>query len=192
MLSLVESVWTMVALARPVAGTPEERELVAASRDGDGDAFEQLVRLHQHRVFRLSSRFFGHREDIEDAAQETFLAVWRKLSTYRGDAPFEHWLTRVCLNACYQKLRGSRIDTRPLDEAGSAEAPAHDPAASVEVERLLSRLDPRDRFMLLLLDGEGWSVAEIAVRLGWSKANVKVRAHRARKQLRRFIEEGPR
>ena len=65
-----------------------------------------------------------------------------------------------------------------------------DPDAAMEVEKLLSTLSPADRFILLMLDGEGWSVAEIADKLGWSKVNVKVRAHRARKKLRRLLEEG--
>ena len=70
------------------------------------------------------------------------------------------------------------------------EAPAVDPTARLEVERLLARLQPADRFLLVLLEAEGWSVAEIAERLGWSRVNVKVRAHRARQRLRRVLEEG--
>ena len=64
-----------------------------------------------------------------------------------------------------------------------------DPDARMEVERLLRALKPEERFILLLLDGEGWSVAEIGERLGWTKVNVKVRAHRARKKLRRLLEQ---
>ena len=164
-----------------------EEMLVAASRDGDREAFGELVRRHQRRVFRLSGRFFRRAEDVEEAAQETFLQAWRKLSTYRGDAPFEHWLTRICLNACYARLRKKRPEEEEL--ADDLEYPASDPDARLEVERLLSRLPPKDRFVLLLLDGQGWSVAEIAERIGWSQANVKVRAHRARKRLRRLLEE---
>ena len=69
-------------------------------------------------------------------------------------------------------------------------APASDPTARLEVERLLARLAPADRFLLTLLEGEGWSVAEIAEKLGWTAVNVKVRAHRARKRLRKILEEG--
>jgi RNA polymerase sigma-70 factor (ECF subfamily) len=62
--------------------------------------------------------------------------------------------------------------------------------AAIDVERLLARLAPSDRFVLLLLEGEGWSVKEIAERIGWTVANVKVRAFRARRRLRRMLEEG--
>ena len=68
-------------------------------------------------------------------------------------------------------------------------APPTDPSAGIDVERLLALLDPRDRFVLLMMDGEGWSVEEIANRLGWTRTNVKVRAHRARKKMRRVVEQ---
>jgi len=184
-----DRVWAVAVVPEGRSGRPDEASLVAAGRDGDPNAFEALVRLHEHRVFQLAGRFFRHREDVEEAAQETFLTAWRKLSTYRGDAPLEHWLTRVCLNTCYQQLRTRRIEQEALEDHAEPEAPARDPDAALNVERLLSNLHAKDRFMLLLLDGEGWSIAEIAKRLGWSAANVKVRAHRARKRLRRLIEQ---
>ena len=165
----------------------DEAALVAESQRGDRDAFADLVRLHQRRVFRLAGRFFRRREDVEDAAQETFLTAWRRLSTYSARAPFEHWLTRVCLHCCYAALRR----TRPEDPAPDRETPdgrVSDPAVALDVERLLATLSPQDRFILLLLDGEGWSVAEIAGKLGWTRVNVKVRAHRARRRLRRLLE----
>ena len=165
-----------------------ERRLIADSRAGDSDAFGELVRLHQRRVFRLAGRFYRRAEDVEDAAQETFLMAWRKLDTYRARAPFEHWLTRVCLNCCYARLRRRRGEEQPLDPDWEPEVGTPDLAAGVEVERLLRKLSPPDRFILLLLDGEGFSVAEIADRLGWTKVNVKVRAHRVRKRLRRLLE----
>ena len=164
----------------------EERRWIAASLDGDRDAFGELVRRYQQRVFRLAGRFFRHPEDVEEVAQETFLTAWRKLHTYAGRAPFEHWLTRICTRSCYARLR-RRPAPEPLADADRP-VDAGDPTAGVELERLLARLNPADRMVLLLLDGEGWSTAEIADRLGWSTTNVKVRAHRARKRLRKLLE----
>ena len=166
----------------------EDARLVAAAAGGDRDAFGELVRRHQARVFRLANRFFRTREEVEDAAQETFLRAFEKLHTYRAKAPFEHWLTRVCLNCCYRRLRRQGADEVPL--ALEPEAPAGDPTAELEARRLLSRLPPEDRFVLVQLHGEGRTTAEIARRLGWTRANVKVRAHRARSRLRRWLEEG--
>jgi len=172
---------------RSASGVNEgEAALIRASIEGDPDAFSALVRLHQHRVFRLAGRFFRRREDVEEAAQETFLTAWRNLASFKARAPFEHWLTRVCLNCCYARLKRAGPGDLPLPP-GEMAAPAIDPDAHLEVERLLRTLAPADRFILLLLDGEGWSVSEIADRLGWTRTNVKVRAHRARLRLRRLL-----
>lgn len=193
--------------SEPAAGAGStddaERRLVQASAAGDEEAFAALVRRYQGRVFRLVGRFFRQPQDVEEVAQETFLRAWLKLGTYSARAPFEHWLTRLCLRCAYDRLRrqGQRQTVQPLSPHRSAEdgeghdleevaAPAVDPTARLEVERLLERLTPPDRFLLVLLEAEGWSVAEIAERLGWSRVNVKVRAHRARLRLRRALEEG--
>jgi len=189
-----------MALDFPESANRDEAPLIAACRRGDADAFAELIRRHERRVFRLASRFFASREEVEDAAQDTFLRVWEKLDSYRERAPFEHWLTRVCLNCCYARLRKQSTD--PMSPARAAregdaleqvkgESPGPNPASRLEVEGLLSRLDPRDRFVLILLHGEGRSTQEIAELLGWSRANVKVRAHRARARLRRLMEEEP-
>lgn len=166
-----------------------EVELVAASRGGDRAAFAALVRRHQSRVFRLASRFFRHREDVEDVAQDTFLTAWRRLATYEARAPFEHWITRVCLRLCYARLATDRRREEPIG-ASELVVEAHNAVAAIDVERLLAQLSPSDRFVLLLLDGEGWSVKEIAERIGWTATNVKVRAFRARRRLRRVLEGG--
>jgi RNA polymerase sigma-70 factor (ECF subfamily) len=181
------------ALDMPLGTPPHETEvtrLVAASRKGDADAFAYLVRLHERRVFRLVGRFFRRREDVEELAQETFLTAWRRLETYRSEAPFEHWLTRVCLRCCYHALRRRKTwEERTTLEHEPAAASAN-PDAALLVERLLRELRPEDRFILLMLEGEGRSVAEIADRLGWTRINVKVRAYRARRKLRALLEQG--
>ena len=175
----------------PLASQPEaadaEARLIRSSLAGEEDAFAVLVRRHQGRVFRLAGRFFKRPQDVEDVAQDTFLRAWVKLPTYRAEAPFEHWLTRLCLRCIYDRLRRRTLETDTAREL-EAEAPAGDPDARLEVERLLARLSAADRLLLTLLEGEGWTVAEAAARLGWSKVNVKVRAHRARKRLRRVLE----
>ncbi len=176
--------------AEAAAADHREARLVRESLGGDTEAFSALVRAHERRVFRLLGRFFRRPEEVEDAAQETFLIAWRKLSTYRAEAPFEHWITRIALRSAYDRLRRHGFPTEPLDETTDPAAPATDPTARLEVERLLARLSPTDRFLLTLLEGEGWSVAEIAEKLGWTAVNVKVRAHRARKRLRQILEEG--
>jgi RNA polymerase sigma-70 factor (ECF subfamily) len=165
-----------------------EGELVAASLGGDQSAFAELVRRHQIRVFRLAGRFFRRPEDVEDAAQDTFITAWRRLATYAARAPFEHWLTRVCLRVCYARLSSERRRETPSETPEAVVRPP-DVAAAIDLERILASLSPADRFVLLLLDGEGWNVKEIAKRVGWTETNVKVRAFRARRRLRRALEE---
>jgi RNA polymerase sigma-70 factor (ECF subfamily) len=184
------SVQTLTMATPAASAEASEARLVRASLDGDEDAFAALVRAQQVRVFRLLGRFFRRPEEVEEAAQETFLRAWTKLATYRGQAPFEHWLTRICLRTAYDRLRRRGLETVSLGDGAEPGAEAPDPNARLEVERLLARLAPADRFLLTLLEGEGWSVAEIAERLGWTPVNVKVRAHRARKRLRKVLEEG--
>ena len=181
----------MLMRAEPMADAADsEARLVSSSQAGDQDAFAALVRRYQGRVFRLAGRFFRRREEVEDVAQETFLRAWSKLGTYRAEAPFEHWLTRLCLRCAYDRLRQGRHEAEPLGDDADFAVPAPSLDARIEVERLLARLPAADRFLLILLEGEGWSVAEIAERLGWSRVNVKVRAHRARRRLQRILEEG--
>ncbi len=164
----------------------EDALWVRAARGGDRDAFARLVVKYQGRVFRLASRFFRHREDVEEAAQETFLTAWRKLDRYSGRAPFEHWLTRVCLNTSLTLLR-----KRPTNVALEREVSttSNGTEAKLDAARLIAQLSPADAMVLKLMYAEGWSVAEVADRMGWSQANVKVRAHRARRKLRRTVEE---
>src|SRR5579864_6105309 len=141
------------------ASHASEAQLVHASVAGDEDAFAELVRRHQARVFRLAGRFFRQRPDVEEVAQETFLRAWLKLGTYGGRAPFEHWLTRLCLRCAYDRLRrpgrSPESGAYPVPETAT-EGPPPDPTARLEVERLLARLQPADRFLLVLLEAEGW------------------------------------
>lgn len=146
--------WVSHPLAFAVAGaaSDDDVELVRAARAGDRDAFEQLVLRHQARVFRLAGRFFPRLEDVEEAAQETFLTAWLKLDRYSARAPFEHWLMRVCTNTCLGLLRRHRT-SEPLDfEPETRPQPT---GAGIDAERLLARLAPADAVVLKLLHGEG-------------------------------------
>ena len=119
----------------PAAGSElSEAQLVHASVAGDEDAFAALVRRHQVRVFRLAGRFFRQRQDVEEVAQETFLRAWLKLGTYGGRAPFEHWLTRLCLRCAYDRLRrpgrSPESSAWPVPEM-SSDGPPPDPTARI-------------------------------------------------------------
>lgn len=192
------------------AGEPEQAdaELAARARDGDERAFEELFTRHRRRVARIASRFFRQRQQIEEVVQETFTKVFFALGEFsnRRDASFAAWLARIAFNACYDELRRQkrRPESALLSEVTEEETERlrerlrEDGTAAVDAEaaavtrdlaaKLLARLTPEDRLLLVMLDAEGLSVAEIAGLTGWSESKVKVRAHRARASLRRVLE----
>jgi RNA polymerase sigma-70 factor (ECF subfamily) len=185
---------------------PSDVELVSEVRAGQEDAFEELFRRHRRRVALIASRFFRHREQIEEVVQESFAKAFFALGEFsnRQAESFGAWLSRIAFNVCYDELR--RLKRRPesslseLDEDEAARLRERTRPASyargVEsraisrelAAKLLARLSPEDRVVLVMLDVEGLSTAEIAEVLGWSVSKVKVRAHRARAHLRRVLK----
>ena len=183
-------------------GGAEEALLVARAAAGDAPAFDDLVRRFKDRVFRLARRFVRSHEDAEEIVQEVFLKVHRSLPGYRAGGPFEHWILRVATNACRDALRRrrrraevtvSQIADNPgawLDAALSGASRAE--AARLLAADLLDLLPPKDRIVLVLMDLEGMSAAEVAAATGSTRTAVKVRAMRARRSLRRLAERVPR
>ncbi len=179
-----------------------DAELIAAVLQGDESSFEPLVRKYQPRVFATARRYARRESEVEDIVQEVFIKAFQKLSGFRADAPFEHWLMRVAVRTCYDFLRKhQRNRETPLAELTDEEdrwldsvvsAPSDEPgdaeAARALVERLLSQLPAADRMVITLLDIERRSVKEIADLTGWSISLVKVRAFRARGKMRKILE----
>lgn len=162
---------------------------------GDDEAFAALVDRYRDRVFGTASRFARGRHELEDLAQEIFLRVWKGLPGYRERAPFEHWLMRVAVRACYDFLRKHRrrreseilVDDPPPpfspDAGGGSEERRRQEAWEI-VRRLLGELGEKDRLVITLVDLEEKSIRETAALTGWSESNVKVRAFRARQRMR--------
>ena len=190
--------------ARPA---PDDDALVRAALEGDSIAFEALVLRHRPAVASVSSRFFFQRPEAEDAAQEAFVKAYMNLGKLKPGVPFAYWILRVTTNCCLDRLRrNGRRPERPLSQVSEDEAAwldrhlaarsQHEHRAlerSAEARsvmaRVLPRIAPKDRVALYLLDGEGRAVEEVAALLGWSRANVRVRAFRARRALRKAIVE---
>jgi len=180
-------------------------ELVARVVGGEEVAFEELFKRHRRRVALIAGRFFRQREQIEEIVQESFTKAFFALPDFssRQDASFASWIARIAFNSCYDELR--RLKRRPegaLSEVTEEEAAwlrgrlrSEEAGGGVEsaavsrdlASKLLARLGPEDRLVLVMLDAEGLSVAEIAALTGWSVSKVKVRAHRARARLRRAL-----
>ena len=158
---------------------------------------------YQPRVFATARRYARRESEVEDIVQEVFIKAFQKLAGFRGEAPFEHWLMRLAVRTCYDFLRAhqrsretaftelSKPETDWLDqyvvEPGSADENAE--AARQLIERILSRLSPSARLVITLLEIEERTVKEIAELTGWSVPLVKVRAFRARAEMRKILEK---
>lgn len=174
---------------------PSDEALVAAFLGGDHAAFDQILQRHNRWVYGLCYRYFGNAADAEDAAQDTFVTVFRRASTFTGSARFSTWLYRVAVNACNDlaRARDRRPRTVPLTTDEGAEASDADlpPAADVlanrelgmELDAALQRLQPEHARTVVLCDVHGLDHADVAARLGVAVGTVKSRLHRARARL---------
>lgn len=180
---------------------PTDADLVRSVLQGQADAFDHLVLRYQPRLFQLARRHLPDESEAADLVQDILLKAWQNLASWRGDAPFEHWLLRIGVRTCYDHLRSRRrqreatLSQMSDDEAtwlerhASSEDPAsHDAdAARSLVAKVFDQLSPAGRLVLTLLEIEDRSVREIADLTGWSIPLVKVRAFRARAEMRRVL-----
>ena len=178
-----------------------EAELIAAVLAGDSASFEPLVKKHSPRVFATARRYARRESEIEDIVQEVWLKAFDKLKSFRSEAPFEHWLMRMAVRTCYdflrrhQRNRESSFSEISQPEEDWLEKFVADPGASAEdadaartlVNRVLEKLSPEARLVMQLLEIEDRSVKEIAKITGWSVPLVKVRAFRARGEMRKIL-----
>ena len=182
-----------------------DRRLATRIVNSDESAFEELVRQHHRQVGRIVGRFFRRPEVAEEVAQEVFVKAFIGMSGYRGEMPIEHWLSRIAVNACYDQLRKKqqRVELTVSDVTEDAAVfyeRLQSPESSADywerqdvrlyAEQLLSKLSPPERLVLTLMVLEEMSVAEVAGMTGWSVANVKIRAFRARSRLRKLLAQG--
>ena len=177
----------------------EEYNWLQAARQGDADAFEQLVLRYQDKVYHLALRSCGSPQDAEEIAQEAFLSAWKGLPAFRGEAAFSTWLYRLTLNACSDHFRRQKGQGAPLsldDEQLRLDIPdqGRQPQELVEekerqemVQKALLSLSPEHRQVLLLRELQQLSYQEIAQALEMDPGTVKSRIHRARNQLREIL-----
>jgi RNA polymerase sigma-70 factor (ECF subfamily) len=178
-----------------------EAELIAAAAKGDSASFEPLIVKYSPRVFATARRYARRESEVEDIVQEVWLKAYQKLGSFRGDAPFEHWLMRLAVRTCFDFLRAHQRNretafselTEPeeswLDRfVQEPDSTAEDSAAARQlVQRLLEQLSPPARMVITLLEIEERTVKEISQLTGWSMPLVKVRAFRARAEMKRLL-----
>src|SRR6267154_350011 len=197
--------------------TPAESEvlLVRRSQNGEVSAYEDLVRMHQHRVLAVVGGILRGSEDVEDVAQQALAKAYFSIRRFDLRSAFGTWLYKIAVNECWDYLRKKKV-RRLVYEADMSEeqvrkldsVPEHsfgdprprgDAVSRVEqrqlVERLLGELDEKDQLMLVMKEVEGFSVEEIGEVLGLNVNTVKVRLFRARGRLvevyRKRLEKRP-
>jgi len=169
------------------------QDLVELARDGDRDAFGELVRIHQHGVYTLAVRLVRDRDQAADVAQDAFVRAWRAMPNFRGDAKFSTWIHRITVNAAWtHRAKETRVRLDPLDSLDDdPQSSALDPirageaaCAAPRIEDALMGLSDSIRAVVVLKDVYDWSHLEIADHLDISVTAAKVRLHRGRKDLR--------
>src|SRR4051812_28702314 len=192
------SLWA-AASSEPMAddsAEPTDEALVAAARAGDDDAFAAFARRHKRRVFGTAARFARDDHQLDDLAQEVFVRVFKNLGQFRQDAPFQHWLARITITACYDFLRKERRirEQVPLDAVAFdlRDTNVDNALAAGGARELLAwamrQLTPDERLILTLCELEERPMKEVAELTGWSESNVKIRAFRARNNLKKILE----
>jgi len=178
----------------------DEKALIAAARQGDTNAFNQLVLSYQSMVYNLAYRILGDPEAAADASQETFLSAFRAIRRFRGGS-FKVWLLRIATNACYDQLRlKQRRPTSSLNALSERSASLIELAEGPEdhalrrelsevIQKGIQTLPPDQRITLVLSDVQGMSYKEIAAITKTSLGTVKSRLSRARAKLRDFLLE---
>ena len=177
------------------------------AREGDESAFAEIVRRYSPRVFRFASRYFRQRELVEEAAQEVFLKAFTQLDSFEGRGSMEGWLTRITTNTCLNLLRSARrrpeltvsdltddentwLDDKLAHVAAERHQSSERSVVAADLAgRVLETLSPDDQLVLTLIDGEDTPVKEVAEMTGWSLSKVKVQAFRARRRMRKAVEQ---
>jgi RNA polymerase sigma-70 factor (ECF subfamily) len=180
---------------------PTDAELIAAVLKGDTPSFEPLVARYSPRLFATARRYARRESEVEDVVQEVWAKAFQKLGSFRGDAPFEHWLMRLAVHTCYDFLRAHQRNRESsfselsgpeedwLDRFAAApdDASEHAEAARQLIARILDQISPAARLVITLLEIEERPVKEIAQLTGWSVPLVKVRAFRARAEMKKCL-----
>jgi RNA polymerase sigma-70 factor (ECF subfamily) len=173
---------------------------LARAADGDDRAFDVLIDRYAKRVYAICWRYFGSSEEAEDAAQGAFLALYRGLAGFRGQAAFSTWLYRVTTNACHDLARRnarqpqtvSLDDQRSPDTNEPYDETALDRLAATELQSdlraALSQLDAEQRQAVVLRDVVGASYAEVAATQGVAIGTAKSRVHRGHARLAELLQ----
>lgn len=179
--------------------TEDDSAIIERVREGDRDAFGELVARHLPRALALARRILHHREDAEDLVQDAFLRALEKIDYFEAGRPFWPWLSRILVNrgldidAARSIRRTEELPDDVFDERDSPMLLLERREIRERFERALIALPPRSRLVVQLFELDGYSVSEIAEMLESSPATIRWHLHVTRRQLRQalsFLREG--
>src|SRR5262245_28168392 len=191
----------MSTMAAAIPMTRTDEELVARSKTGDTESFNQLVKRWERPIFALAYRTLGREEDARDVTQETFLRAFRALSGFKGDAKFSSWLYRIALNLCRDWIRKERrapivavpdgVEVEQLAAERGPVASVEDLAARAELSRgvakAMERLPQEQRQAIILKEYHGLTFQEIADLMRCPLSTVKTRVYQGLSTLRKEL-----
>lgn len=170
-----------------------DNELVKRAQKGNADAFSELVRRHQHRVYNLAYRYMREASRAEDMAQEAFLKGFRLLKGFRGDCSFSTWMYKVtgsvCLTELNKRKKRGEVELRPVHEGSYESTNAEDNDQAEIVRHCVGRLSNKYATIITLYYLEELSYDEIAQIMEIPIGTLKTWMFRARKELRAVVEE---
>ena len=175
------------------AAASSDADLIAAHAAGDPHAFAELVRRHRDRMWAVALRTLRDPEEAADALQEAFISAFRAAASFRAESQVTTWLHRIVVNACLDRVRRRQArPTVPLPETGPGEPAADGDAMADRETRLvvseaLAALPEEQRVPIVLVDVEGYSVADTAKLLGIAEGTVKSRCARGRAKLAKSL-----
>ncbi len=167
-------------------------ELVARATSGDNSAFNQLVARHEDKIFSLAYRMLGNRPDALDATQETFIAAFTRLRSFRRDSAFSTWLYRIGVNACHDLTRRGRryVAIDESHERAGRDAPDEEAIRRLDIRKALATLPEDYREAVAMHDLGGIPYDEIARLTGAQLGTVKSRISRGGSAWRRRWNSG--
>jgi RNA polymerase sigma-70 factor (ECF subfamily) len=166
----------------------DDAALLRAHAAGDKRAFGEIVYRHRDRLWAVALRTLGDREEAADALQDALLSAYRAAERFRGDSAVTTWLHRIVVNACLDRARRRQArPTVPLPETDITGAPPPDRDTALVVQQALAQLPAEQRAALVLVDIQGYSVAEAAKILAVAEGTIKSRCARGRARLAQLL-----
>jgi RNA polymerase sigma-70 factor (ECF subfamily) len=181
-----------------------ESELILKCKNGNVEAFEELVLKYQRQIYTVAYRFMGNHEDASDLAQEAFIKAYKSIDRFRGESSLKTWLYHIVANVCRDELRKRKkgqvlsLDAPISTEEGEITRQTEDwtyapdliyesKEAQYFIQEAINQLTPEYKEVIILREIQGFSYEEIAQHLGCSLGTIKSRLNRARKAMRDLL-----